>query len=30
LRSGVEELRDWGFIGRAEAVHPTWIDVAFT
>jgi protoporphyrinogen oxidase len=26
----VEELRDWGFVGRAEAVHPTWIDVAYT
>jgi protoporphyrinogen oxidase len=26
----VEELRDWGFIGRAEVVHPTWIDVAYT
>ena len=26
----VEELRDWGFIGRAEAVHPTWIDVGYT
>jgi protoporphyrinogen oxidase len=26
----VEELRDWGLIGRAEAVHPTWIDVAYT
>jgi hypothetical protein len=26
----VEELRDWGFIERAEAVHPTWIDVAYT
>jgi protoporphyrinogen oxidase len=26
----VEELRDWGFIEQAEAVHPTWIDVAYT
>jgi hypothetical protein len=26
----VEELREWGFIGRVEAVHPTWIDVAYT
>jgi protoporphyrinogen oxidase len=26
----VEELRGWGFIERAEAVHPTWIDVAYT
>jgi hypothetical protein len=26
----VEELRDWGFIEGAEAVHPTWIDVAYT
>lgn len=26
----VEELRDWGFIERAEVIHPTWIDVAYT
>ena len=26
----IAELRDWGFIERAEAVHPTWIDVAYT
>ena len=26
----VEELRDWGFIEQVEAVHPTWIDVAYT
>jgi hypothetical protein len=26
----VEELQDWGFIERAEAVHPTWVDVAYT
>jgi protoporphyrinogen oxidase len=26
----VEELREWGFIERADAVHPTWIDVAYT
>jgi protoporphyrinogen oxidase len=26
----VDELRDWGFIDRAEVVHPTWIDVAYT
>jgi len=26
----VEELQDWGFIGEAEVVHPTWIDVAYT
>jgi protoporphyrinogen oxidase len=26
----VEELRDWGFIERAEAMHATWIDVAYT
>jgi protoporphyrinogen oxidase len=26
----VEELRGWGFIKQAEAVHPTWIDVAYT
>ena len=29
-RRVVEELRDWGFIERAEVVHPTWIDVAYT
>jgi hypothetical protein len=26
----VEELRDWGFVEQAEAVRPTWIDVAYT
>jgi protoporphyrinogen oxidase len=26
----IEELRDWGFIERVEAVHHTWIDVAYT
>jgi hypothetical protein len=26
----IEVLRDWGFIERAEVVHPTWIDVAYT
>jgi protoporphyrinogen oxidase len=26
----VEELQDWGFIGEAEVVHPTWIEVAYT
>ena len=26
----VAELQDWGFIGGAEVVHPTWIDVAYT
>ncbi len=26
----VAELQDWGFIGDAEVVHPTWIDVAYT
>jgi protoporphyrinogen oxidase len=26
----VEELRRWGFIGTAEVVHPTWVDVAYT
>jgi hypothetical protein len=26
----VEELRGSGFIERAEAVHPTWIDLAYT
>ena len=24
------ELREWGFIGEAEVVDPTWIDVAYT
>ncbi len=26
----VDELARWGFIGEAEVVHPTWIDVAYT
>jgi protoporphyrinogen oxidase len=26
----VRELEAWGYIGRAEVVHPTWIDVAYT
>jgi protoporphyrinogen oxidase len=26
----VEELQDWGYIGKAEVVDPTWIDVAYT
>jgi protoporphyrinogen oxidase len=26
----VRELQDWGFIREAEAVDPTWIDVAYT
>ena len=26
----VQELQAWGFIGRAEVVDPTWIDVAYT
>jgi protoporphyrinogen oxidase len=26
----VSELQDWGFIGDAEVVDPTWIDVAYT
>lgn len=26
----VKELQDWGFIGAAEVVHPTWVDVAYT
>lgn len=26
----VSELQDWGFIGDADVVHPTWIDVAYT
>lgn len=29
-KSVAEELRDWGFIDRAEVVDPTWIDVAYT
>ena len=28
--SVVKELRSWGFIGKAETVDPTWIDVAYT
>ncbi|WP_083305091.1 protoporphyrinogen/coproporphyrinogen oxidase [Moorena producens] len=26
----VKELQSWGFIGEAEVVDPTWIDVAYT
>jgi protoporphyrinogen oxidase len=26
----VKELQDWGYIGAAEVVDPTWIDVAYT
>ena len=26
----VAELKEWGFIGEAEVVDPTWIDVAYT
>ena len=26
----VRELQDWGFLGAAEVVDPTWIDVAYT
>ena len=26
----VAELQRWGYIGAAEAVHPTWVDVAYT
>jgi protoporphyrinogen oxidase len=26
----IAELQDWGFIGEAEVVDPTWIDVAYT
>lgn len=29
-RAVVEELQEWGFIGEAEVVDPTWIDVAYT
>jgi protoporphyrinogen oxidase len=29
-REVVAELTAWGFIGEAEVVHPTWIDVAYT
>ncbi|MFN2166495.1 MAG: protoporphyrinogen/coproporphyrinogen oxidase [Anaerolineae bacterium] len=29
-RQVVDELVRWGFIGEAEVVHPTWIDVAYT
>lgn len=28
--SVVQELQSWGFIGKVEAVHPTWIEVAYT
>jgi hypothetical protein len=30
LRPGGRGTADWGFIGRAEAVFTTWIDVAYT
>lgn len=26
----VDELQRWGYIGEAEVVHPTWVDVAYT
>jgi protoporphyrinogen oxidase len=26
----VKELQEWGFIEKAEVVHPTWVDVAYT
>lgn len=26
----VRELQDWGFIGAADVVDPTWVDVAYT
>jgi protoporphyrinogen oxidase len=26
----VKELQEWGFMGEAEVVDPTWIDVAYT
>ena len=29
-RAVADELEAWGFIGKAEVVHPTWIDVAYT
>jgi protoporphyrinogen oxidase len=29
-RAVVRELQQWGFIGEAEVVDPTWIDVAYT
>jgi len=29
-RAVAGELEAWGFIGRAEVIHPTWIDVAYT
>lgn len=29
-RSVVRELQSWGWIGKAEVVDPTWIDVAYT
>lgn len=30
VRSVIEELQEWGFIGSVEVIHPTWIDVAYT
>ena len=29
-RGVVQELQEWGYIGEAEVVDPTWIDVAYT
>jgi protoporphyrinogen oxidase len=26
----VQELQEWGYIGKTDVVHPTWIDVAYT
>ena len=30
IDSVIRELQDWGFIKYAEAINPTWIDVAYT
>jgi len=30
VAAAVQELREWKFIGEAEVVDPTWIDVAYT
>ena len=29
-QAAVRELQQWGFLGDAEVVDPTWIDVAYT
>ena len=30
IEAVIEELQAWGFIESVEAIHPTWVDVAYT